>query len=120
MLKWVRAALAPTGLHVETALDAMTGLSVARKSRPDVIILDLGLPAGGGVGFLQRLRWLPSGSVPVIILSGTLTANSPVELAAYDVSEFLKKPVEPARLVEAVRRALAPATDFPAAPGNPE
>jgi DNA-binding response OmpR family regulator len=39
--------------------DSITALSEARNQRPDLIILDLGLPGGGGMVFLQRLQALP-------------------------------------------------------------
>jgi DNA-binding response OmpR family regulator len=40
--------------------DSITALSEARKEPPDLIILDLGLPGGGGLAFLQRLSEQPA------------------------------------------------------------
>jgi DNA-binding response OmpR family regulator len=64
--------------------DAMSGLIEARNHKPDLIILDLGLPAGGGLTLLQRVKAIPALSViPVLIVSGMdKKENEPKALAA--------------------------------------
>lgn len=64
--------------------DAMAGLIEVRNRKPDLIILDLGLPAGGGLSLLQRVKAIPALSViPVLIVSGLdRKENEPKALAA--------------------------------------
>ncbi|MGZ8795993.1 MAG: response regulator transcription factor [Thermoanaerobaculia bacterium] len=64
--------------------DAMAGLIEVRHRMPDLIILDLGLPAGGGLSVLQRVKAIPALSViPVLIVSGLdRNENEPKALAA--------------------------------------
>jgi DNA-binding response OmpR family regulator len=52
------------------AVDTFSGVAEARRSRPDLILLDLGLPAGGGFMVMERLKMIPSlAIIPVIVIS---------------------------------------------------
>src|SRR4029077_2899400 len=58
--------------HYDTrfAADSLTAVSEARKHQPDLIIRDLGLPAGDGFVVLERFRGIPNlAVVPVIVVS---------------------------------------------------
>jgi DNA-binding response OmpR family regulator len=74
--------------------DAMGGLTEARNRKPDLIILDLGLPAGGGLTMLQRVKAMPALSIiPVLIVSGMdKTVNEPKALAAGADAYLQKSP----------------------------
>jgi DNA-binding response OmpR family regulator len=97
-----------TAADYETAFatDAATALAVARRERPDLILLDIGLPAGSGFDVMERLRALPEFEmVPVLVI----TARDPsegekaVELGA---RAFFQKPFESADLIAEIRQAL--------------
>jgi DNA-binding response OmpR family regulator len=52
------------------AVDAISSIAEARKHEPDLIILDLGLPAGDGYVVMERLRTIPAlALIPVIVVS---------------------------------------------------
>jgi CheY-like chemotaxis protein len=120
MQRWITMVLKKAGYTVQVAPDAMTGLTLARKTMFDVFVLDLNLPGGGGRGFLERLRKLAGwGAGPVVILSGAIKPSDRRLLAPFDVSTFLEKPIAPERLVEAVQRAVTPATDPEGTAGTP-
>jgi DNA-binding response OmpR family regulator len=62
--------LKAAGFDIVGARDGMTAISTARKEQPDLILLDLGLPAGDGFVVLQRLQMLiNTGAIPVIVVS---------------------------------------------------
>lgn len=87
------------------ATDAITALSVAQKELPDLILLDLGLPAGGGQMFLQRLRTFPKlMAIPVIIISGQELEQA--RTTAAGAAAYLKKPVSHEELLTVVRKVL--------------
>ena len=96
------------GFEVRTAGTGRDALRAAEAEAPDAVVLDLGLPDLDGWDVLERLRAIEGlVEVPVIILSGL--DRDAVEERGYaaSVHAFLTKPVEPADLVETLRRAVA-------------
>ena len=100
--------------HVLGAADGAAGLALAAQQRPDVIVLDLGLPDMDGTDVIRGLRgWT---NTPIIVLSAR--EQEPEKVAALDcgADDYITKPFGMdellARLRAAVRRA-APATDEP-------
>lgn len=95
--------------HYDTffAGDALSSMSEARKNEPDLIILDLGLPAGDGFVVMERLQSIPSlCEVPVIVVSARdVLANKERALKA-GARAFLQKPVDNAELLKVIRQAL--------------
>ncbi|MGV3661922.1 MAG: response regulator [Prosthecobacter sp.] len=93
----LRMALESKGWTVREAEDGQHGLQEAVFHRPDVILLDLGLPDMDGVDVLKRLReWSP---VPVLILS--VRDQETVKLAAFDAGadDYVTKPFSTAELI---------------------
>lgn len=109
------------GLHIRLkanhydaffAVDGLTSISEAKKHQPDLIILDLGLPAGDGFIVLDRLRANDSlALIPVIVVSGRdLHANKERALKA-GAKAFLQKPVDNAELLGVIRKVLGETTE---------
>ena len=93
--------------HTVFAADALQAMSVALRERPDVILLDLGLPGGNGLLVLERFKAnIALGDIPVIIV----TAEDPLvaEARALEAGAvaFLQKPVEHDKLLAAVQQAV--------------
>jgi len=90
------------------AADALTAMSEGRKHQPDLIILDLGLPAGDGFVVLERLRANTYLSlVPVIVVSARdVRANKDRALKA-GAKAFLQKPVDNVELLAIIQQTLA-------------
>lgn len=95
----------------------MTAISTARKEQPDLIVLDLGIPAGDSFVVLQRLAMLiNTGTIPVIVLS------SRTHIAALKAGAiaYIHKPVDVPVLLKAINDALGiSATDAPPQPPPP-
>jgi two-component system, OmpR family, KDP operon response regulator KdpE len=95
------------GYDAAYASDAVTAMTVARKERPDLILLDLGLPGGGGLLVLQRLRAIAElAATPVVVVTARTDRSSEEDARAAGAVEFIRKPVEGAELVAAIERAL--------------
>ena len=100
--------LKANGYDTFFAADALTGVAEARKHEPDLIILDLGLPAGDGFLVIERLKRHPRLSViPIIVVSARdVRANQHRAIKA-GATAFLQKPVDNAELLAVIRQALA-------------
>lgn len=102
--RFVRLALEGQAWHVAEAGSVKDGLIEAGTRRPDLVILDLGLPDGDGVSYLRELRaW---SQVPVIVLSAR--ADEADKIAALDAGadDYLTKPFSVGELMARVRAAL--------------
>ena len=99
--------LAAQGYEVVSATDAMQAVLVVRREKPDLMLLDIGLPAGDGYVVLQRLRSLGHmAKIPIIVLSAADRAAHAEKASAAGAFEYFQKPVEFAELLAAIRRAL--------------
>jgi two-component system KDP operon response regulator KdpE len=92
-------------------VDGISCISTARNQGPDLIVLDVGLPAGDGFVALERLRaLLPLSGVPIIVVSaGDAKAYRPRALAA-GASDYVEKANGKDAILAAVLGALGPAT----------
>lgn len=102
--RFVKATLEDDGHRVYEA-DTMTrGLIEAGTRKPDLIVLDLGLPDGDGVGFLADLRsW---SSVPVIVLSARVGELDKISALDAGADDYLTKPFGSGELQARVRAQL--------------
>lgn len=95
----VRAVLGDEGHEVRIALDGRKALAELAVWQPDVVILDLLLPALSGHALLRYLRDLPEyRQVPVLVMSGALPTLSKVDGA----TSVLAKPFELTQLIDII------------------
>lgn len=94
------------GFDTVTATDAISAISVAQRELPDVVILDLGLPAGDGFTVMERLSSIPAlARVPVIVLSARDPAANKRRAMDAGATAYFQKPCDNEDLMEAVSRA---------------
>jgi len=99
--------LRASGFATSVAGDGATGVMLAQRERPDIILLDLGLPAGDGFTVLQRLRSNSfSGNIPVVILSARDPVVNRPKAFELGAAGYLQKPCEPDELLSELRRFL--------------
>ena len=109
--------LQASGYEIVQAPDGLRAISVARHERPDVVLLDLGLPAGNGLIVLERYARLPDlNAIPVVVLTGRDPVIAEPATRKFHVAAFLQKPADNKDLIEAIERALRVETTLP---GNP-
>ncbi|HLZ98212.1 MAG TPA: two-component system response regulator KdpE [Steroidobacteraceae bacterium] len=101
--RFVRTALEGEGWIVHEAETMRQGLTDAGTRKPDLLILDLGLPDGDGVDFLRDLRgW---SKVPVIVLSARVGEYDKIEALDAGADDYLTKPFGVGELLARVRAA---------------
>jgi CheY-like chemotaxis protein len=106
----LHSALAGQDFATFMAADAAGALMQARTAQPDLILLDLGLPGGGGFLFLERLRQFPRlAMIPVIVISGMDRATNEARALAAGAVAYLPKPVLHEQILGHVNCVLAAA-----------
>lgn len=116
ILRFVRLALESQGLAVHTADGVQRGLIEAGTRRPELIVLDLGLPDGDGVDLIRDLRqW---SAVPVIVLSARSQEADKIAALDAGADDYLVKPFGSGELLARVRAQLRRHSQ-PGAPGEP-
>lgn len=102
-----RHYLTVKGCRVYTARDGSIGVTIARRRRPDVIVMDLAMPRLNGWGAAAELKQSPeTRAIPIIILSAVPTSSGEARAAGCD--GFLAKPCLPELLWLEIRLLLYP------------
>lgn len=101
------------GYTVESAPDAVTAISQARKHQPDVILLDIGLPGGDGFMVAERLQQLNQTAVtPIIFITASKQTGLKERALEMGAVRFLEKPFDATELADAIESALNPGDDW--------
>ena len=112
--RYLHAALSAQGFTVYEAASGEEALNMVLSSRPDIIILDLGLPDFDGIEVTRRLReW---SQTPIIILSVREAENDKIAALDAGADDYLTKPFGTGELMARMRvamRRLAKKTDEP-------
>ncbi len=99
--RFVRTAMESEGWHVVEAETLKQGLVDAGTRKPDLVILDLGLPDGNGIDFIRGFRgW---SSVPVIVLSARVNETDKIAALDAGADDYLTKPFGVGELLARVR-----------------
>jgi DNA-binding response OmpR family regulator len=107
LLLGLTARLKANGYLVVSAGDSVAAIAVARKEAPDLVILDLGLPAGDGFVVLERMRGLADlAGTPVIVLSARNPAHNKQRALEAGAVAFFQKPPDNHEFLTAIRQAL--------------
>src|SRR5438477_11559798 len=92
------------GFCVLTASNGVDALALARAQRPDLIVLDLGLPRMDGLEVAKTLR--REGNVPIIMLTARIEESDRLAGLELGADDYMTKPFSPRELVARVRAVL--------------
>lgn len=110
----LKLVLSENGYQVYEAEAGGTGLTEAAQRKPDVVVLDLGLPDLDGQAVLRRLReW---SNVPVLVLSVRNTTEEKVAALNHGADDYITKPFDVPELLarlKAIQRRVAETVDQP-------
>ncbi len=105
--KALRIILRAHGYLTALAIDGVSAISQARKEKPDLIILDLGLPAGDGYTVMERLSNIDElASIPIVVLSAQDAATNKKKVLSAGAKAFIEKPPDNAELLAVIQSAL--------------
>jgi two-component system alkaline phosphatase synthesis response regulator PhoP len=104
IVKLARDYLERGGFQVLTAADGVTALATARHERPDLVVLDLNLPAMDGLDVCRALR--RESAVPIIMLTARVEESDRLIGLELGADDYISKPFSPRELVARVRAVL--------------
>jgi CheY-like chemotaxis protein len=101
------------GYTVYTAKDAVSAVAAVVKNHPDVVVLDLSLPAGDGFLVANRLQNLvASAATPVIFITASENPVLRERALNFGAAAFLTKPFDATALADAIESALSPGDNW--------
>jgi CheY-like chemotaxis protein len=110
--RYLSAALDDEGFETVTATDAASGLAIAKERRPDVICLDLVMPARTGLSLYREILELEElADARIVVVSGLVPADAAKDLGLGDTlpepAAFIEKPVDIPAFKKAIRELVA-------------
>ena len=99
-----RDYLKAAGFSVVTSLDGQTGMEVARREKPDLILLDLMLPGIDGLDICRELR--KESNTPIIMLTARVEETDKLIGLELGADDYITKPFSPREMVARVRTVL--------------
>jgi len=108
MRKVLHAQLRTAGYDAFPVADAVVAFAEIRKQPPDLILLDLGLPGGGGLNLMQRLQSIPKYAVIPVVVVSAQPRSTGIEAEVIDkgAAAFFEKPVPAEALLEKIRELI--------------
>jgi DNA-binding response OmpR family regulator len=95
------------GYQVEAAFDAIQAIAQTIDLKPDLVLLDIIMPAGGGIGVLENLRVnVKTFNIPVIALTGRSDKQTKEAAEKLGISGYFVKPVDMDELIEKLKEVL--------------
>lgn len=103
---WISAIMRQSGFETIEANDGTLGVRLARKERPNLILLDIHLPAGSGFFVLESLKKAEeTRAIPVIIMTGDLEINDE-EMKRLGAAATFKKPMDVQDFIKTIRAVI--------------
>ncbi len=104
IVQLTRDYLERAGFSIQTANDGKSALAAARAEKPDLVILDLGLPSMDGLDVTRVLR--KESSVPIIMLTARTEETDKLVGLELGADDYITKPFSPKEVVARVRAVL--------------
>ncbi len=99
--------LKASGFKVSSALDPVTGLAAIVNEEPDLILLDLNMPAGGGFLMAERVMRHPElNPIPIVVVSANKQPEAKEKAKELGIEHFVEKPFEASELIEVIKSCL--------------
>jgi len=90
------------GYKVFTTADGPQGIAIYKEHRPDIVLLDLGLPRMNGLEILRRLRTIDE-KARIIVLTGHGSEESAELALRYGASDYVRKPFDCSSLIKRIK-----------------
>jgi len=104
-LQLQRSILLREGFAVHTTADGPQGITIFKKNKIDLVLLDLGLPSMSGIDVLKEIRRY-NGKAIVIVVTGYPSVEAIVHAMQAGAHDYIQKPVDVELLLKKINNAL--------------
>lgn len=104
----MRAVLESKGYRIMVARDGNSGLTIAERESPDLIVLDMMMPKKSGFLVLEKLKGRSGGLIPTIMITGNEGSRHRAYAEMLGVRDYIRKPFAMEKLVKSVEKILDP------------
>jgi DNA-binding response OmpR family regulator len=104
----MRAVLESKGYRIMVARDGNSGLTIAEREGPDLIVLDMMMPKKSGFLVLEKLKGRSGGLIPTIMITGNEGSRHRAYAEMLGVRDYIRKPFAMEKLVKSVEKILEP------------
>src|SRR3954447_21854654 len=104
----MRTVLESKGYRIMVARDGNSGLTVAERENPDLIVLDMMMPKKSGFLVLEKLKGRPGGLIPTIMITGNEGSRHRAYAEMLGVKDYIRKPFAMEKLVKSIEKILDP------------
>jgi CheY-like chemotaxis protein len=103
----MRAALEKHGYKIHSAFDPIQAQMMVRQVRPDLIVLDITMPGGGGFEAFKRLQMLSTTSqIPIVVYTSMPASEVTARIPEAPNVAHLTKPAPPEAILSAIQKLL--------------
>lgn len=106
----MRTVLESKGYRIMVARDGNSGLTIAERESPDLIVLDMMMPKKSGFLVLEKLKGRSGGLIPTIMITGNEGSRHRAYAEMLGVRDYIRKPFAMEKLVKSVEKILEPRT----------
>lgn len=106
IIESMRAILENKGYRILVARDGNSGLMVAERENPDLLVLDMMMPKKSGFLVLEKLKSRSGGLIPTIMITGNEGSRHRAYAEMLGVRDYIRKPFAMEKLVRAIERVL--------------
>jgi len=102
----MKSVLEGKGYRVLVARDGNSGLSLAEREEPDLLVLDMMMPKKSGFLVLEKLRTRPEGLIPTIMITGNEGSRHRAYAEFLGVKDYIRKPFAMEKLIRSIDNIL--------------
>lgn len=106
ILESMRTVLEARGYRVMVARDGNSGLTMAERDQPDLLILDMMMPKKSGFLVLEKLKGRPGGLIPTIMITGNEGSRHRAYAEMLGVRDYIRKPFAMDKLVKSIEQVF--------------
>ena len=106
LLEVLKSLLEPGGYHVVTVDSGLKALEHLNRNNFDLVICDIEMPQMDGLELLERIKNTIAVEIPVILITGHITAEYAMKAIQLGADDFMSKPIDPALFMRSVETQI--------------